>query len=393
MRQEEQKIEYSEKEMIKSESGIKKYKEPGFSWDDIKLKRYDTYIIKKFLGAFFLSIVLIISIAVVFDISEKFDDFSKNDAPLQAIVFNYYLNFIPYYANLFSPLFVFIAIIFFTSKLANNSEIIATFASGISFYRVTRPYMISAAIIALMTFMLSGYVIPPANKERIDFQEVYIKKKKKDNTTKIQMEVSPNQILYIDYFDKEESKGHRVSMDIYENKTIISRITASNIIWDSCDAWHYVNFTKRDFNGLYESITRGDTMNVKIDVIPDDFFVFPDMQEQMNNPELKAYINRQQARGLGNIKNFELEYERRFAFPFAAFILTIIGLSLSSKKVKGGMGLNLALGLGLSILYILFYSVSSTFTVNGSLSPRIATWMPNILFSIIAAYLYKRAPK
>ena len=372
---------------------IQKFRAEGFSWEDIRLKRYDWYIIKKFLGAFFLAIILIISIAVVFDISEKIDDFMEHEAPLKAIVFNYYLNFIPYYANLFSPLFTFIAVIFFTSKLANNSEIIATYASGISFYRITVPYMISAGVIALMTFILSGYIIPPANVERIDFQEEYIKKKKKDNVLKVQMEVSPNEILYIDYFDRELNKGHRVSMDVYKDKSIISRITAQNIIWDGDHSWHYVKYTKRDFNGLYESITKGDTMNVTLNIIPDDFFIFPGMQEQMNNKELKVYIERQRTRGIGNIKNFELEYEKRYAFPFAAFILTIIGLSLSSKKVKGGMGLNLALGLLLSILYILFYSISSTFTVNGSLSPMLATWMPNVVFSIIAAILYRKAPK
>lgn len=370
-----------------------KFRKSGFSWDDVKLKKYDWFIIKKFLGAFFLSIILIISVAVVFDISEKIDDFMEHEAPLKAIIVDYYFNFIPYYANLFSPLFTFIAVIFFTSKLANNSEIIATFASGISFYRVTRPYMISAAVIALMSFVLSGYIIPPANTQRIDFQEEYIKKKKKDNVLKVQMEVNPNEVLYIDYFDRERNKGHRVSMDIYKDKTIVSRITAGYIYWDSCHAWHYESYVKRDFDGLYESISKGDRLDTEINVIPDDFFVYPGMQEQMTNPELREYIERQKSRGIGNIKDFELEYEKRFAFPFAAFILTIIGLSLSSKKIKGGMGKNLFLGLLLSVLYLLFYSMSSTFTVNGSLSPRLATWMPNIVFSIVAALLYVKAPK
>lgn len=376
-----------------TENNFPKFRESGFSWDDVRLKKYDWYIIRKFLGSFFLAIVLIISVAVVFDISEKIDDFMEHEAPLKAIVFDYYLNFIPYYANLFSPLFTFIAVIFFTSKLANNSEIIATFASGISFYRITRPYMISAAVIALMTFFLSGYIIPPANTKRLDFQEEYVKKKRRDSALKVQMEVNPNEILYIDYFDKEVNRGHRVSMDIYQDKTIISRITAGYIYWDSCHDWHYENYTKRDFNGLYESISKGDRLDAKINVIPADFFIYPGLQEQMTNTELSEYIQRQKSRGIGNIQNFELEYEKRYAFPFAAFILTLIGMSLSSKKVKGGMGLNLMLGLLLSVLYILFYSMSSTFTVNGSMSPRLATWMPNIVFSFVAAYLYKRAPK
>ncbi len=375
------------------ENDSPKFRKSGFSWDDVRLKKYDWYIIRKFLGAFFLAIALIISVAVVFDISEKIDEFMEHEAPLRVIVFDYYLNFIPYYANLFSPLFTFIAVIFFTSKLANNSEVIATFASGISFYRITRPYMISAAVIALMTFYLSGYVIPPANTQRLDFEEEYVKKTRRDNVLKVQMEVNPNEILYIDYFDKEKNRGHRVSMDIYSDKTIISRVTASYIHWDSLHNWHYENYTKRDFDGLYESITTGDRLDTEINVIPADFFIYPGLQEQMTNPELKVYIDRQKSRGIGNVKDFELEYERRFAFPFAAFILTIIGLSLSSKKIKGGMGKNLFLGLLLSVLYIMFYSMSSTFTVNGSLSPRLATWMPNIVFSIIAAFFYKRAQK
>lgn len=385
---------YNPSETSASEAATSnKYRKSGFSWDDLKLKRHDRYIITKFLGAFFLILILMISVAVVFDISEKIDDFMEHEAPLKAIVFNYYLNFIPYYANLFSPLLTFIAVIYFTSKMANNSEIIATYASGISFYRITIPYMFSALVIALMTFYLSGYVIPPANAERLDFQEEYVKKKRRDNVLKVQMEVNPNEILYIDYFDKEVSRGHRVSMDVFDDKTLVSRITASYILWDSCHNWHYENYTKRDFNGLYENITKGDRLDTEISVIPADFFVYPGLQEQMTNDELLEYIDRQKSRGIGNIQAFELEYERRFAFPFAAFILTIIGLSLSSKKIKGGMGVNIVLGLFLSILYILFYSMSSTFTVNGALSPRLATWVPNIVFTFVAAFLYKRAQK
>lgn len=357
------------------------------------LKRFDVYIIKKFLGTYFLSILLIISIAVVFDITEKLDNFIENEAPLSSIIFDYYLNFIPYYANLFSPLFTFIAVIFFTSKLADNSEIIATFASGISFHRMMVPYLISAAIIATMAFVLGGYVIPPANKVRIDFQEEYVRKKKKDFVAKLQIKVSPEEILYVDYFDHLENTGHRVSLDHFSGKTLVSRITGHRLIYDTCNTWKITRYTHREFDGLYENIAQGDTLVKEINIIPADLLVFPNMHEQMNNSELSAYIDRQKARGFGNIKNFEIEYEKRFSFPFAAFILTIIGVSLSSKKVKGGMGINLGIGLLLSCAYIIFDTISSTFTVNGSLPPMLAVWLPNILFSIIAIYLYRKAPK
>ena len=232
------------------------------------LKRIDTYIIKKFLGTYFLSIVLIISIAVVFDISEKLDNFIENNAPIGAIIFDYYLNFIPFYANLFSPLFTFIAVIFFTSKLAENSEIIATFASGISFHRMVVPYMISATIIASMTFILGGYIIPPANKERIDFQEQYVRKKKKDFVAKLQIKVSQNDILYIDYFDHVDNVGHRVSLDEFSGKTLVSRITGHRLIYDTCNVWKITRYTHREFDGLYENISQGDTLVKEINIIP-----------------------------------------------------------------------------------------------------------------------------
>jgi len=366
----------------------------GEIWDDyLRLKRIDYYIIKKFLGTFFLAIALIISIAVVFDVSEKIDDFMEKNAPLRAIVFDYYLNFIPYFANLFSPLFTFISVIFFTSKMAENSEIIAIQASGISFHRLIRPYMISAGIIAVMTFTLSGYVIPHANETRLNFQEVYIKSRQFSNVAKVQMEVSPGQILYIDYFDKNANRAYRASLEKFDGKTLVSRMTAETLEWDSAYQWTARKYMIRDFDGMYEKLTTGTVIDTIIPVEPNEFFIYKGMYEQMGNDELKIYIDKQKNRGVGNIKEFEIEYEKRFAFPFAAFILTIIGVSLSSKKIKGGMGLNLGIGLLISFSFILFNTVSSTFAISGALSPFMAVWLPNILYAVVATYLYRRAPK
>ena len=362
-------------------------------WDYLRLKRIDYYIIKKFLGTFFLAIALIISIAVVFDVSEKIDDFMEKNAPLGAIVFDYYLNFIPYFANLFSPLFTFIAVIFFTSKMAENSEVIAIFSSGISFHRLIRPYMISAGIIAVMTFTLSGYVIPQSNEKRLNFQEIYIKSKQTNDAFKVQMEVSPGKILYVDYFDKNTNRAYRASLERFDGKTLVSRMTAETLEWDSAHQWTAKRYVIRDFDGMYERLTTGTVIDTIIPVEPSEFFIYSGMYEQMGNNELKTYIDKQKNRGIGNIKEFEIEYEKRFAFPFAAFILTIIGASLSSKKIKGGMGLNLGLGLLISFSYIMFYTVSSTFAVSGALSPFMAVWLPNIIYALIAAYLYVKAPK
>ena len=357
------------------------------------LQRIDYYIIKKFLGTFFLAIVLIISIAVVFDVSEKIDNFMEHGAPLKAIVFDYYLSFIPYFANLFSPLFTFIAVIFFTSKMAENSEIIAIFSSGISFHRLMIPYMLSAGIIAVMTFFLSGYIIPPANIKRLDFQEVYVKAKRVNDVTKVQMEVSPGEILFIDYYDKKSHCAYRTSLEKFDGKTLVSRMTAETLEWDSAYRWTAKKYVIRNFDGMHETLQTGAAKDTIIPVEPEEFFVYKGMHEQMGNSELKKYINKQRNRGIGNIKEYEIEYEKRFAFPFAAFILTIIGVSLSSRKIKGGMGVNLGLGLLLSFSYILFSTISSTFAVSGSLSPFVAVWLPNVVYAIIAAYLYRRAPK
>ena len=355
------------------------------------LKKIDIYIIKKFLGTYFFAIALIISIAVVFDINEKLDSFLN--APLKAIVVDYYLNFIPYFANLFSPLFTFIAVIFFTSKLADNSEIIAMLSSGISFRRLMIPYMISAAIIAGVTFYLNSYVIPPANVTRIEFQNKYVKNKKVDYASNIQLQVEPGVIAYMSRYDNNTKTGYRFSLEKFEGKILKSRVTAQTVTYDSAYHWIIKDYMIRNFNGMREELTRGSRLDSIITIEPSDFLISRYDSELMTTSALKTYIDRQKKRGVANIKDFEIEYEKRFAMTAASFILTVIGMSLSSRKVKGGMGVNIGIGLLLSFSYILFSTVSSTFAVSGATSPRVAVWLPNIVYSIIAVYLYRKAPK
>ncbi len=357
----------------------------------------DKYIIKKFLGTYIFSIILIISIAVVFDINERLDKFLTNNAPLKAIIFDYYFNFVPYYVNLFSALFVFIAVIFFTSKLADNSEIIAMLSDGMSFKRLMKPYMVSAGVIAAFSFVLSSFIIPPANVTRINFQNKYIKDKSVDYATGIQMQVDKGVILYIERFDNKTKEGHNLSLDRFEDKELKSRLIASRIQYDSAYHWVLNNYSIREFEGMKEIITSGTRVDTTINVIPSDFLVSVNDFEQMTTPKLYGYIQRQKAKGLANvggvsITQFEIEFHKRFASVFSAFILTIIGASLSARKVKGGMGLNIGIGLGLSVSYILFQTVSSSFAVTGTMSPMLAVWIPNIVFIFIAAYLYSKAP-
>ena len=359
------------------------------------IKKLDRYIIVKFLGTYFFAIALIISIAVVFDVNENIDRFINNKAPVEAIIFDYYMNFIPYFSNLFSPLFVFIAVIFFTSKMAENSEIIAMFSTGMSFKRMMRPYMISAAIISVVTYGLGAYVIPKGNVTRLEFENQYKKKKKKEYVRNVQLQVDSGVVAYIERYENYNRTGYRFSLDKFIDKKLVSHLTARSATYDttSVHKWTIKNYMIREMNGMKEVITKGEKMDTIIKMEPQDFLIMKGQQQTMTSPELKEYITKQKQRGFANIKEFEIEYHQRIAMSFAAFILTTIGVSLSSRKVKGGMGLYLGIGLALSFSYILFQTVSSTFAVNGNTPPIVAVWIPNILYTFIAIFLYRKAPK
>lgn len=359
------------------------------------IKRIDWYIIKKFLGTYFFSIALILSIAVVFDFNERADKFMANEAPWRAIIFDYYLNFIPYFANLFSPLFVFISVIFFTSKLAENSEIIAMFSTGMSFRRLMRPYMISAAVISIVSFAMTSYIIPKGSVTRLAFEDKYYKKKNLSSARNIQLEVDSAVIAYIGRYDDYNKTGDRFSLDKFVDKKLVSHLTASRIVYDTTQVNHWTikDYMIREMNGMKETITHGESLDSVINMDPSDFLILRNQQEMLTSPQLSEYIDKQKKRGFANIKEFEIEFHKRIAMALASFILTIIGLSLSSRKVKGGMGLQLGVGLALSFGYILFQTISSTFAINGNVPPMIAVWIPNVLYIGIAGYLYTKAPR
>lgn len=364
-----------------------------FDYRKTGLKQIDVYIIRKFLGTFFFSIVLILSIAVIFDLSEKLDNFFENNAPLEAIIFDYYLNFIPFYMNMFTPLFTFISVIFFTSKLASNTEIIALLASGISFRRIVKPYFISATLISIMSFILGGYIIPPSNEKLLEFENEYIKKFKTNYARNIQMEIEPGVILYIERFEITQNKGYRFSLEKFEDKKLMSRLTAESITWDSLYQWKVTDYLQRNFDGMRESIVKGTSLDTTIMVQPKEFFITAKESAQLNNTELKEHLDRLKNRGIGSTQAFEDEYYKRFSMPLAAFIMTLMGVSLASRKVRGGIGLHLGIGLALSSIYILFSTLSTSFSVSGAMSPFLAVWLPNFIFLGIGSYLYYKAPK
>ena len=356
----------------------------------------DCYIIKKFIGTYIFSILLIISISVVFDINENLAKFTEYHAPLKAIVFDYYLNFIPYFANLFSPLFVFIAVIFFTSKLAGNSEIIAMLAAGISFKRLMRPYMISCVLISMLSFYLAAYIIPQGTVVLQNFESMYKNKKKTTAADNVQLQVEEGVIAYIQHYDNRTKEGYGFSLDKFENKKLISHMTAQQIQYDTISDskyhWTATNWKVRELRGLKEHIISGMKKDTLIQIEPTDLIYSKGQQETFTSPELKEYIFKQINRGSGNVVRYQVEYYKRIASSFASFILTIIGLSLSSRKRKGGMGMYLGIGLALSFTYIMLQTISATFAINAGLPPLLAAWIPNILFAFIAYFCYRYAP-
>lgn len=360
------------------------------------LKTLDWYIIRKFIGTYFFSILLIISISVVFDVNEHLAKFTEYHAPLKAIVFDYYANFIPYFANLFSPLFVFIAVIFFTSKLAGNSEIIAMLAAGVSFKRLLRPYMFSCVLISIMSFYLSAYVIPHGTIVRLNFESMYKNNKRNTAADNVQLQVEEGVIAYIQHYDDRTKQGYGFSLDKFENKKLVSHMTAQSIQYDTISDskyhWKVNSWKIRDMKGLKEKITSGISRDTLIQIEPTDLVYSKGQQETFTSPELKDYISKQINRGSGNVVQYEVEYYKRIATSFASFILTIIGVSLSSRKRKGGMGMYLGIGLALSFAYILLQTISSTFSVNAGWPPMLAAWIPNILFAFIAYFCYRQAP-
>jgi len=357
------------------------------------LKRIDFYIIKKFLGTFFYAIALIISISIVFDISEKIDDFLTKDVTLKSIVFDYYLNFIPYFANLFSGLFTFIAVIYFTSKLAYNTEIIAILSSGVSYNRLMRPYFVGAAVIVLFSYLLGNYVIPPANKKRVEFTNMYVGQGKVKNERNIHRQIEPGVFVYIDSYNASTDAGYRFTIEKFVDRKLVSKLSANSIKWDrEKKIWIASDYSIRTIDGYKEKVVTGLEIDTVLNMLPEDYQYVENIVETMTLPVLNESISTLRLRGVNTIE-YEIEKHKRVSGPFSAFILTIIGVSLASKKIKGGIGFHLGLGLLLSFSYILFMQVTTVFATSSLLAPWLAMWIPNILYGGLAFFLYRRAAR
>ncbi|MFT5279385.1 MAG: lipopolysaccharide export system permease protein [Bacteroidia bacterium] len=322
----------------------------------------DRYILKKFLGTFFYAIGVIIVITVVFDISEKVDDFIEHSLSLRAILFDYYIYFIPYFANLFSPLFLFVSVIFFTAKMASDTEIVAILSSGVSFKRMLWPYFLGSLIIATMTMVLSNFVIPEANKGRIEFENTYINSKYRNYGRHQHYQIEPGTFIYFDSFSSERMVGYKFSMEKFDGEGELTyKLISDHIRWDTTKTeWTVAKYYIRHFKG---------------------------------GKEINEFIDGEKMKGSDHLSYFMIEKYRRFSMPFATFILTLIAVSISSRKVRGGVGMHIGIGILLSFTYIMFMQVSQTFALESSMPALLAVWIPNFAFGILGVVLLVKAPK
>lgn len=358
------------------------------------MKKIDVYIIRKFLGTFFLSIVLILMIVIVFDISERMEDFLAKKPPLHAIIFDYYLNFLPFFANLFSPLFTFIAVIYFTSRMAYRSEIIAILSSGVSFRRLLFPYMLSATVLAGLSLYLNHFVIPQANKKRLAFEELYLRDRYYNQDKNIHRQIEPGTFIYFTSYNNENNIGYQFSMEKIQNGVRSYYLKSDFIKWDSVkNKWSVENYFIRKIDGMHEKIISGSKLDTVFNFEPAEFGKRENRIEAMQSPELNRFIADEKEQGSSLIPTYEVEKYGRTAFPFATFVLTLIGASVASRKVRGGIGWHIGVGLLISFSYILFMKVSTTFATNGSFPAIIAVWIPNVIFILLALFMLRAAPK
>ena len=362
---------------------------------DLRPRKLDVYIVKKFITTFFVALLLIIGIVIIFDISEKIDDFVSKEAPLKAIIFDYYLNFVPYFMNMFSPLFVFITVIFFTSKMAADTEIVAILSCGISFHRMMVPYIFSALLIAMFSLGLNLFIIPEANKTRLEFENQYVKQRFKGVGRNVHYQISPGEYVFAESFSSWNNTAYRFTLERIKDNKLVSKISAESAVYDSTKgSWTLKKYFIRDYNeDLTDRVRSGKQIDTTLALSTKDFYLTENTVETLTYSELNELIDIQQMRGDANVKFALIEKNTRFALPFSAFILTIMGVALSSKKRRGGIGWNIGIGIALAFTYILFLRFSQMFVHTGTLPPAIALWLPNVVFAIIAIILYRIAPK
>jgi lipopolysaccharide export system permease protein len=333
-------------------------------------------------------------IVIVFDLSEHIDEFISKRTPLNSIIFDYYLNFIPYFVNLFSYLFTFITVIYFTSQMASNSEIIAILSSGVSYYRMLRPYFISAIILAILSFYLANFLIPYTNQKRRAFTDIYFQNLSKNKDANIHLQISPGTFVYMESFNLSSKTGYRFTLEKFDDNNLKYKLSSDRIVWDSVTShWQIKNYMVRTIDGMKESVRQGTNLDTTLNLLPAELYIKKENYEEMTFRQLERYIKQEKLKGAQEIVFYDMEKHNRIASPFSTLVMTLIGVSLSSRKLRGGIGMHLGLGILLTFAYILLMRVTTVFATVGDLPPYIAAWIPNLIFGIIGLFLLRSAPK
>ncbi len=355
----------------------------------------DRYILKKFLSTFIFVVLILVSIVLIITYSERNENFIKNDVPAVQIL-EYFAAYAPYIANLITPITVFIATVFVTSKLASHTEIIAILSGGVSYPRLLRPFLIGAVIIGMVSFALTGWIIPNANKFRVAFEQLYFDKEYNFSGRDVHFKVSPTSYVYLSNYNIRNDVGFRFTLEEIEDREVKWKLSAKKITWDTVNLgwklneWHYREFLEQGEKYKFE--VANDTL-IKINMTPEDFGNLKSFEQTLTLNELNDYIEDLKMKGADNVPIYEIEKLVRYMSPFTAIILTFIGVILSSRKTRGGVGFQIALGFLLAFIYIILYIAAKSNAENGTLNPILAVWFPNIVFTLIGIVLYRLVPK
>lgn len=366
------------------------------------MKILDKYILKKVLSTFFFVVVILMAIITVIDITEKMDKFAKNNLDPRTIL-GYYLDFIPWIAGLITPITIFIAIIYVTSRLAGHTEIISILSGGVSFRRFLLPYLIASLVVGSISFVLNGWIIPRATKSRLAFELQYFNNRYFFEARNIHLQVAPQVYLFIQSYNNVSNVGYQFSLERFKENVLIEKLTADNITWDTVKLkWTLRNwkikrideiFNPTSKGKVYKFISSGESMDTTLAISTKDFEAQERSYEGMTIPELYEHIRKLKFRGAAGVQMYEVDKQIRFAAPFTTFILVFMGVIVSSRKSRGGTGLQIALGFVLAFVFILFFLLTRSFAETGSMHPIVAAWTPNIIFIVISGFLYRYTPR
>lgn len=359
------------------------------------MKKLDRYIIFQFLSSFFIGTSLFILIAIIFDAKEKLGDFLSGDATIEIIIYEYYLSFVPYIGMLLAPLFIFLSVIYCTSRLAMRTEIVAILNGGVSYYRFLRPYFVATTLLVILSFFIYHDILPRANKKRLDFENAYIRSPYSNTNRNINIQLNKNTIAYVQSFNSRDTIGYKFALEKYnDNGELTSKLNAPRIKWMSkSQSWFIPSYNLRKFNSDKEYYFKGSKLDTIIEMSPKDFGRKDDLLENLTTIELMSFIDKEVLKGSDLVPSYKVVLHERTAKAFVIYILVLIGVTLSAHKSRGGTGKHIVIGILLAVSYFFLGRVTVMYSMKAGLDPFIGAWLPNVIYGTIAVITLRLAPK